>query len=141
MKQIDRRAYFMGRENIYATELTPEIDANADVTIDRVNQILTWAQADGVELEDNPKSGSIVSSGWRPANVNKNVPNAAPKSKHLTAQACDIYDPEGVLDDWCLANLDRLTAVEVWLEHPAATKTWCHLQIIPPRSGNRCFYP
>lgn len=141
MLQFDRRDYFMGRDKAYPDDLTPEIDANADITIERANRLLTDAQADGVVLEKSPKTSSIVTSGWRPPAVNRNVPGAAPRSKHMTGQAVDIFDPEGDLDNWAMNHLERLEAVGLWLEHPSATKNWCHLQTVAPRSGVRVFFP
>lgn len=131
----------MGRDKSHPGDLTSEIDANSEITIERANRLLTDAQAAGVELEESPRTGSIVSSGWRPPSVNKNTSGAAPRSKHMTCEAVDIYDPDGTLDDWCMDNLARLEAVGLWLEHPSATKGWAHLQIAPPRSGKRVFYP
>jgi hypothetical protein len=40
-----------------------------------------------------------------------------------------------------MANLAVLEELQLWLEHPDATPGWCHLQILPPRSGRRVFYP
>jgi hypothetical protein len=59
------------------------------------------------------------------------------------ARAVDIYDPDGDLDDWLMqpAGQQALVRLGLWLEHPAATRTWSHLQIVPPRSNNRVFYP
>lgn len=131
----------MGRDKSFPAELTPEIDANAAVIVDRANQLLALAQADGVDIEENPKTGSIVSSGWRPSAINKSTPNAAPRSKHLLGLAVDIYDPEGELDQWCLDNLDKMTACELWLEYPGATKGWSHWQCVAPKSGKRVFIP
>jgi hypothetical protein len=95
----------------------------------------------GLTVESSPATGSPISSGWRPMAVNARVPGAAPRSKHMSGQAVDLYDPEGDLDDWCMAHQDRLAAAGLWLEHPSATKSWCHLQSLPPKSGNRVFYP
>ena len=138
---IDLKAYFMGRDTAYPAELTPEIDANAALIVERANRLIDYMVADGVEIEDNPRTGTPVSSGWRPAAINKATPNAAPRSKHLLGLAVDIYDPEGEIDDWCMDNLDKLTACELWLEHPSATKGWSHWQTVAPRSGKRTFYP
>lgn len=141
MKQIDTRAYFMGRDKAYPDEVTDEIDANAAIVVDRANQLLALMQADGVDIEDNPKTGTPVSSGWRPLAINKSTPNAAPRSKHLSGQAVDIYDPEGEIDQWCIDNLDKLTKVELWLEDPSQTKGWSHWQCVPPKSLKRVFLP
>ena len=122
--------YWMGREEKYKADLTEEIVANAAILVERVHKLLEMFG------EDRP-----ISSGWRPPAVNGSTPNAAPKSKHMTGQAIDLADPEGDLDEWCMANAEVLEGLELWLEHPAATKSWCHLQSVPPKSGNRVFYP
>jgi len=69
------------------------------------------------------------------------VPGAAKGSKHLSCQAIDLEDRDGRLDAWCMAHLGVLEELQLWLEHPDATPGWCHLQILPPRSGLRVFYP
>lgn len=138
---ITLKQYFMGRDLIYRTSLTDELRANAQVTIDRVNALLEEALRGGVTLETHPVNHSLVSSGWRPAAVNAKTAGAAPKSKHMICKAIDVYDPDGDLDDWCMDNLSELEAIGLWMEHPSATKGWCHLQIEPPRSGKRVFYP
>ena len=48
---------------------------------------------------------------------------------------------EGEIDAWCMDHLDFLAEAGLWLEHPSATKGWCHLQQVPPKSGRRVFYP
>ena len=133
--------YWMGRDADFEHALTETIRANARETVHRVNALLAMMMADGVALEANPRSGSLVNSGWRPPEVNASVSGAAPKSKHMSAQACDLYDPEGLLDDWAMEHPEALAELRLWLEHPGATKGWCHVQTVPPRSGRRVFYP
>lgn len=122
--------YFMGRDVEYAEELTDELRDNARETVERANALLARAGLD-----------RSVNSGWRPAAVNATVPNAAKRSKHMQCLAIDLDDDDGALDAWCMAHLDVLKEIGLWLEHPSATPRWCHLQIVPPRSGNRVFYP
>lgn len=123
--------YCMGRREKYPSEWSAEIESNATDLLDRVNALLQeFGQSRG------------VNSGWRPAAVNASTPNAAPKSKHMLGQAIDLADPEGDLDEWCAENDgERLKPYGLWMEHPAATKGWCHLQSVPPKSGRRVFYP
>jgi len=128
--------FYMGRDKQYAAELTDEIRRNAEQTIQRANLLLTEFKAATGDTEQRR-----VNSGWRPAAVNASVPNAAVRSKHMTGQAIDISDPDGDLDDWCTTHQVTLTSIGLWLEHPASTKGWCHVQIVPPKSGNRVFYP
>lgn len=120
----------MGRDEKYASELTIETLANATELLRRVNDMMD------VFGEDR-----AVRSGWRPSEVNAATPNAAPFSKHMTGQAVDLDDPEGDLDQWCLDHANVLARLGLWQEFPGATKGWCHLQSVPPKSGKRCFYP
>jgi hypothetical protein len=110
---------------------------NAQLLLPKVNALLERAAAAGVDCAVDP----IVNSGWRPASYNATVPNAAVLSKHITGEAIDVRDVEGMLDDWCVRNLEVLAEIGLWLEHPLSTKGWCHVQSVAPRSGNRMFYP
>ena len=138
---ITLKDYYMGRDEKYKTLLTPQLRANAALTVGAANLLLSAAASDGVYLEVHPVTRSLVSSGWRPPAVNALTPGAAVRSKHMNCEAIDLYDSEGDLDAWCMDNLYKLEGFKLWLEHPGATKGWCHLQIIPPRSGNRVYYP
>jgi len=122
--------YYMGRDKSHRSELTRELRANARETLRRSNRLLRRA---GLMRK--------VTSGWRPASINAEVPGAAKGSKHLNCLAIDLEDRNGALDAWCLAHPETLEELGLWLEHPDATPGWCHLQILPPRSGNRVFYP
>ena len=125
---ITMRDYLMGRDLKYT--LTPDLEGNAEETVAKINELLP-------AFGENRK----VRSGWRPPEINQATPNAAPKSKHMTCEACDLDDPEGDLDEWAMANPDVLQQIGLWQEHPASTKSWAHFQIVPPKSGNRVFYP
>jgi hypothetical protein len=138
---IDLKAYWMGRNVTHAKELTPAIEAEAAKTVGRVRTLLEIAARNGVQTRFNTRTGSLVSRGWRPPTLNAATPGAAPKSKHMTGEAVDIYDPHGELGRWCLDHLHVLEACALYLEHPDATPTWCHLQTAAPRSGNQVFKP
>ncbi len=75
-----------------------------------------------------------VSSGYRPAAFNANAGGAA-RSNHLRCQAVDFADPNGEFGSWCLSNLELLERAGLWLEDPAATQGWIHLQSVAPASG------
>ena len=122
--------YFMGRDIEHAAELTAGLRDNAAITVERANRLLVHAC---IACE--------VTSGWRPHAVNATVPNASPRSRHLTCEAVDLADADGALDAWCMRHLEMLAAIGLWLEHPAATPGWCHVQTVPPRSGRRVFEP
>jgi hypothetical protein len=122
----------MGRDAEYPLAMTPDIEHNAEILLGLVNILLT-------RYGGHPK----VRSGWRPPAVNAATPNAAPNSKHMSGQAIDLADPDGDLDDWLMSAIgqDHLATIGLWMEHPAATKGWSHLQSVPPKSKNRVFYP
>jgi hypothetical protein len=128
--RITLAQYFMGRDAEHGAELTESLRRNAGAMVARANMLLERA---GIAC--------AVNSGWRPHAVNAQVPNASPRSRHLTCEAIDLADPDDRLDAWCVRHLEVLEALGLWLEHPQATPGWCHLQIVPPRSGRRVFEP
>lgn len=133
--------YWMGRDRSHALQLGTDIRANARRTIELSNMLLVLAKGAGVRIEESPRTKTIVTSGWRPVDVNATTPGAAPKSHHIWAKAIDLYDPDGEIDNWIYANDSVLSDLGLWSEHPASTKGWCHIQTVPPRSGRRIFYP
>lgn len=135
--------YFMDHREKYPLALSPEIERQAMLTVELASKLLTQARSYGVSLDLSPRTKTLVTSGWRPPAYNATVERAAPNSKHMTGQAIDIYDPDGDLDDWLMTGEGQaaLIALGLWIEHPAATKGWSHLQTMPPRSGRRVFYP
>lgn len=131
--------YWMGRNESHPDDMTPEIVRNAGHLLRRVNNLIALMHA--IEIEAHPITGNPIASGWRPPAINAATRNAAPRSKHMSGNAVDLYDPEGDIDAWCMEHLDFLADAGLWLEHPSATKGWCHLQQVPPRSERRVFYP
>src|SRR5690242_17400126 len=121
--------YWMGRDKKYAAELTDEMRLDAQKTVDLANALLQ---------EFGHDRG--VNSGWRPPSVNAAV-GGSKRSNHMTCKAIDLSDDDGELDAWCMANLDVLARLGLWLEHPDSTPRWCHVQTVPPKSGNRIFKP
>lgn len=143
MMQITTADYWMGRDAEHPLAMTPEIEHNAETTVRLVNELLAFAMAHEVKPHTNPRTGSLVSSGWRPPAINAATPGAAFRSKHMTGQAVDLFDPDGDLDEWLMSDAGQkaLVRIGLWMEHPSATKGWCHLQTVPPRSLRRVFYP
>ena len=107
-----------------------EICANAEALLVRVNGLCAFM---GIR--------PTVNSGWRTPAYNATVPGASPTSKHMTGQAIDLGDPDGSIDQYLFDNPSTLETFELWLEHPASTKGWSHVQSVPPKSGNRIFFP
>lgn len=122
-------------------DATPAKVANAERLLDAVNSLMAYAEEQGVVFPINPSTDSQVSGtrlgGFRPILST----TGAARSSHKEGLAVDIYDPHDEIDKWCLANLDRLEKVGIYLEHPDYTVTWSHWTIRRPGSGNRVFYP
>lgn len=120
---------------------TPERRTNAKCLLVACNRLEELALADGVVFPDNPLTNSGVSGsrygGFRP----QDCTIGAPKSSHKEALAVDRYDPNSDIDDWCMANQDKLEACGIYIEHPSATAGWSHWTIKAPRSGRRVFFP
>lgn len=142
--------YFTGpdgvrRDKVYSAELTHEILANAQVTVDRWNLLLTHFYS------ENPTAQRRrVNSGWRPKAINAGTPGAAPNSTHLTGEALDGSDEDRMLAKWILGNelaAKKLAVpsyaakIGIWFEDFRTTPTWVHGQIIPPHSGLRIYIP
>lgn len=125
---ISRDEVLMGREKQYP--LTPEMETNLAKLLVALNKFRT--------IYGKPL---IVTSGYRPAAINATIANAAKKSNHMVCLACDFADANGALDKYCMENLNVLEECGLWLENPESTPTWCHLQCVPPKSGNRVFKP
>lgn len=114
------------RENVPAA-----VVANAEDLIPRVNSLL--------DEPGCPVTYFELRSGYRPPAFNAKTPNASRTSKHMTGDAVDVSDNDGAIDAWLTdAILERHG---LYREAPAATPSWCHLQQVPPRSGNRTFNP
>lgn len=143
MTQITLAHYWMGRDKTYPLDLSTQVYRNAEVLVGLINKILPLAEADGVKFETHPLTKTILSGGWRPPAVNAKTKGAALRSKHMSGQAVDVYDPDGDFDEWLISDrgLKALAEIGLWLEHPATTKGWAHLQSVPPGSKNRVFYP
>ena len=122
--------YWKGRDKQYAEDLTPEIRVNAEKLLLKIE-----------ELFKRYGKTRAVTSGWRPLSVQMRVNPKAPKSNHVTGNAIDIEDADGKFKEWCVFHLHHLEELGLWMEDPASTPTWVHLQQRPPKSGKRIFKP
>ena len=119
---------------------TPEQANSADALLVKVASLLDsliWA------YPIDPDTGTSISgSKGGSGDGGFRLPTATTgkaQSKHKTAHAVDVYDPENKLDE----SLDDqiLTEFGLYREHPDSTPGWCHLQDVPPGSGRRTFHP
>lgn len=124
---VSPQEILMGRD--VANPLTPEMKQNLDKLLVAVNRLRAmWGKP------------LVVSSGYRPPAANAAAGGAA-KSNHMICAAVDFRDPKQELAKWLLQDLSILEDCGLWLEDPASTPTWCHVQIFPPKSGRRVFKP
>ena len=117
----------MGRDREYP--LRQELKDNLDKLLSSVNQLRS--------LYGKPL---IVSSGYRPGTYNE-AAKGAKDSAHLYCLAVDFKDKDQELSKWLLSRPDVLEACGLYMEDPAFTKSWCHLQLRRPASGNLVFKP
>lgn len=123
---ITLKEFLMGREKEYP--LTLELALNAASLLAAINYIR------GVYGES-----LTVSSGYRPGKYNVRA-GGAKNSSHMTCEAIDLHD-DGKFANWCVNNLKELEKAGLYMEDPASTKGWVHLQIRKTKSGKRIFKP
>lgn len=63
------------------------------------------------------------------------------KSNHLYCKALDFADANGELKKWIMNNIQLLEKHNIYCEDFEYTKSWVHIQIVPPASGKRFFKP
>lgn len=146
---ITRDDYF----GAHAEKPEPAVEANAADLLRRVNALLA---------EIGMKTYSV--SGWRPPKYNAELrrlwiatkgaqgANTAVNSNHMTGNADDVFDNADqqiallLLADWQANGKNSILARHgLYMEHPSKTigkrTNWCHLQRVPPRSGEHVFHP
>lgn len=124
---ISREEILMGRDKEYP--LTPELERNLQKLLKCLNMFRS--------IYGHPM---IVSSGYRPGHYNKDA-GGAKNSNHIVCLACDFSDPHGEIDFFAANRLDVLERSGLYLELPARTPGWSHLQCVGPSSGERIFKP
>ncbi len=109
-----------------------EIDKNLADLLTKINKV---RDAYGIPM--------IVTSGLRSEMQQQRLiadgKSKATKSRHLTGQAVDIYDPTGKLFTWCQSNVTLLEEAGLWCE--TKQDGWVHFQTVAPHSGLRFFNP
>lgn len=113
------------RRKQYASEFTPEYLANAQKLLVQVNAL----------LNDLNIQSAVVSSGWRPPQINAAAPNAAKQSGHLLCLAVDILDNKNQdLAKLVGSKPDLLRKYGLFQEDPRYTigknTNWTHLDIL-----------
>lgn len=98
-------------------EVTETVKSNSIALLWKINAFLTEL---GIDLV-------IISSGFRPSEVNNKTANAAKRSLHMEGRAIDIADPDGSLDALVDSRDDLKKKYGIWQESPKSTNGWCHL--------------
>lgn len=118
-----------GRYKARATEAPKEVIDAAHVLAVRLHELFVYYKQD-----KRPR----ITSGYRTPAANK-AAGGAKKSSHLEGRACDFADPTGEFAEWCVKNVHLLEECRLWMEDPASTKGWVHLQC--REAGARIFKP
>lgn len=126
--------YFIGREH------TDKQEDDAARLLVLVNSLIEMYQAKTLrEVPINPLTHSqiagVTEGGFRLQSCMQGAPNSA----HKQAQAVDVFDPKGTLDNWITDDI--LEEHDLYREAPQVTGSWCHLTTRPPASGRRTFFP
>ena len=110
--------------------LTLEQERNFNLLFDRLNL-----------LRSKYGHPMIITSGVRSLEDQARINPSAMGSAHVKAAAADIADPDRRLGDWLIDNIGFCEQTGLWMEDLRFTPRWIHIQIIPPKSGNRIFIP
>lgn len=125
-----------------SSELNQQILNNIKILVDKVNVLLDYLKWNGP---------IIVSSGFRPMQINSSVKGAAPQSAHTLGMAVDIVQPKNnnklakAIEEAQKKDL-ILTKLGLWLENPIFTigknTAWVHLDFKNrPDRPSRMFNP
>lgn len=123
---ISMNDFLMGRDVRFP--LSDELKANA---LDMLGRLAS--------LEDVWGDPLVLTSGYRPSQINQQTPGAAPKSLHETCQAVDLHDPEWDLYDFLATNTSLLKQFGLYMESKSSALNHVHLQSVAPKSGKLIF--
>lgn len=121
--------YLKGRDQ--AAPLDEQMVANMTILLAKLNALFQHHYR-------GPYYG--ISSGYRPATINA-AAGGAKRSAHLTCEAADLRDPQNKIGKFLRDNEQILQVLDLYMEDPAATPGWCHLQSRKTSSGRRVFKP
>jgi len=115
--QLRREAYLMGRDAEFPT--TEELEVNLARLVFRVNALVAV-------LPIPVRAFLELSSGYRPGKYNT-AAGGSLRSAHLTCEAVDLKDPDQKVSKYLVGNPDLLSKFNLYMELPAKTPTWVHL--------------
>ena len=121
----------------------PEHSAAAFTLLEKVNELIEWARLGGFAGDVDPDTGTQISGSKGGAGDGgfrlTSAKTGAVGSKHKSAHAVDVYDPDDVLDR--ILSDDDLARFGLYREAPDSTPGWAHLQDVASGSGKRTFHP
>ncbi len=140
-KYISVDEYLMGRATL--DTLTDEIVGNINTLIPAINELLEQFGekcdlSSGIRLVADQIRIYKEINEKRKAQKLPEIP-VPMGSAHLKGGAIDLHDKDRKLTQFCMDNLPLLKKLGLYMENPANTPTWVHLQIIPTHS--RVFNP
>lgn len=100
-----------------AKAMTPEIQANMEAFLPNV--VMLFAELNLKDL--------VISSGFRPPDVNNRILGAAQHSLHMVGKALDIADADGKVKRLVANHPELLRKYGLWMESGEFTPTWCHI--------------
>jgi hypothetical protein len=124
-----------------SADFTAQRKDNATELLQRVNALMIYMQSRGVVFAVNPSTNNCISGRINGGFREQSCTTGAFNSAHKQAQAVDLFDPHGAIDEWLLSNPSALVDFDLYIEHPKSTPGWSHLSTRSPRSGLRIFYP
>lgn len=127
--QLRREAYLMGRDAEFPT--TEEMEVNLARLIYRVNALI-------LVLPVQVRAFLELSSGYRPGKYNT-AAGGSLRSAHLSCEAVDLRDTDQKVSTYLASKPDLLTKFNLYMELPAKTPTWVHLDT--RARTNRIFTP
>ncbi|HZX13719.1 MAG TPA: D-Ala-D-Ala carboxypeptidase family metallohydrolase [Thermodesulfobacteriota bacterium] len=137
MRTITLEDYVMNRDTLFPQEWEIAYP-NAVILLEKVNNFLQ---------ELNLDFGLAVSSGFRPKEINDKLSTASKRSLHTIGKAIDLADTANRLKDVFMPqyrseDADLLRKYGLFMEHPAHTPGWIHLDIGDRIDRpTRCFIP
>lgn len=93
------------------------------------------------QLESAYGEDFVITSGVRSQIDQDRINPGAKNSAHISGEAVDVSDRDGMLWGWMMDNIPLLERLGLYLEDKSYTKSWVHFQIRMPRSKNRVFIP
>lgn len=116
--------------NPHDYELSPEQEVNFNKLYCAMN-----------DIRDKYGVPMIIDSGVRSPADQLRINPFHMNDAHTKAAAVDVLDADGKLWNWCMANLDFLAELGIYLEAKNFCVNWVHFQIYAPGSGKRIFIP